>query len=168
MADHDEVILNHLNTLDYTDPHVAKAYTLFPYNQAIRKLDNNIKMAQFVSEMFADVIVALATQTTAENKTAQFVDATAWVPKQMRLNFKMIREYMREYIKTPNWVAEIKTQRAKEASDLAELGGSQAMAAAFQRIGFRGKPALDQNQRKSEVRVFVVVVVVVCGSSPGC
>ena len=27
-------------------------------------------------------------------------------------------------------------------------------------------PLIDQNQRKSEVRVFVVVVV--CGSSPGC
>jgi hypothetical protein len=28
------------------------------------------------------------------------------------------------------------------------------------------KAAVDQNQRKSEVRVFVVAVV--CGSSPGC
>ena len=92
MADHDEVILNHLNTLDYTDPHVAKAYTLFPYNQAIHKLDNNNKIVQpvLVSEMFADVIVALATQTTAEDKTAQIVDAAAWVPRQMRLNFKRI------------------------------------------------------------------------------
>ena len=40
-------------------------------------------------------------------------------------------------------MAEIKTQRAREASDLAALGGSQAMAAALKKIGFRGrgKPA---------------------------
>ena len=73
MADHEKEILNHLSTLDYTDPDIAKAYTLFPYHQAIHKLDNKNKIVQpmFVSEMFADVIVALATQTTAEDKTAQ-------------------------------------------------------------------------------------------------
>ena len=115
MADHEEEILDHLSTPDYTDPDVAKAYTLFPYNQAIQTLVNNNKIAQdpvFVSGMFADVIVALATQTTSEDKTAQLVDATAWVPKQMRLTFKKIQEYMKENIKTPDWVAEIKTQRA--------------------------------------------------------
>ena len=52
-------------------------------------------------DMFADVIVALATQTTADDKTAEFVDATAWVPKQMRLNFKKIQEYMKENIEPP-------------------------------------------------------------------
>ena len=45
---------------------------LFPYHQAIHKLDNKNKPTehQFVPEMFADVIVTLATQTTAaEDKT---------------------------------------------------------------------------------------------------
>ena len=119
---------------------------MLPYNQTIHTLDglqSKIAKPVYVPGMFADVIVALATQTTAEDKTAQLVDATAWVPKQMRLNFKKIQEYMKENIEPPEWVAEIKTQRAREASDLAALGGSQAMAAAFQRIGFRGrgKPA---------------------------
>ena len=59
------------------------------------------------------------------------MDATAWVPKQMRLNFKQIQEYMKDNIEPPEWVAEIKTLRARKASDLAALGGSQAMAAAF-------------------------------------
>ena len=91
--------------------------------------------------MFADVIVALATQTTADEKTAQFVDAAAWVPKQMRLNYKSIQQYTKENIAPPEWIAEIKTQRTKEASALADLGGSEAMVAAFRRIGMRGKPA---------------------------
>ena len=116
---------------------------MLPYNQTTHTLDNQNKIVQpvYVPDMFADVIVALATQTAADDKTAQFVDATAWVPKQMRLNFKKIQEHMKEYIEPPGWVAEIKTQRAKGTSDLAELGRSEAMAAAFQRIGFRGKPA---------------------------
>ena len=73
MADHEEEILNHLKALDSTDHDIAKACTLFPYHQAIHKLDNKNKLTehQFVPEMFADVIVALATQTTAEDKTAQ-------------------------------------------------------------------------------------------------
>ena len=58
----------------------------------------------------------------------------------MRLNFKRIQEYMREYIKTPDWVAEIKTKRTKEASDLADLD-EEAKAASFRRIGMGGKPA---------------------------
>ena len=49
----------------------------------------------------------------------------------MRLNFKQIQEYMKDNIEPPEWVAEIKTLRARKASDLAALGGSQAMAAAF-------------------------------------
>jgi hypothetical protein len=39
MADHEEEILRHLKTLDYTNADIAKAHTLFPYHQAIRKLD---------------------------------------------------------------------------------------------------------------------------------
>ena len=66
MADHEEEILNHLKTLDYTDPDIGKAYTLFPYHQAIHKLDNKNELTahQFVPEMFADVIVALATHSS--------------------------------------------------------------------------------------------------------
>ena len=88
MADHEEEILNHLKTLDYGNADVAKACTLFPYNQTIHTLDDEDKIRKpvHVPAMFADVIVALATQTTADDKTAQFVGATAWVPKQMRLN----------------------------------------------------------------------------------
>ena len=78
MADHQEEILNHLSTLDYTDLDIAKACTLLPYHQASHKLDNESKIAQpaFVSEMFTDVIVALAMQTTAEDKTVQLVGPT--------------------------------------------------------------------------------------------
>ena len=57
MADHEEEILNHLNTLDHTDPDIiAKAYTLFPYHHAIHKLHTENKIVQpvFVSEIFAD------------------------------------------------------------------------------------------------------------------
>ena len=63
MADHEEEILIHLKTLDYTNADIAKAYTLFPYHQAIHKLDNKNKIRPpvYVPEMFADVIVALAT-----------------------------------------------------------------------------------------------------------
>ena len=41
---------------------------------------------------------------------------------------------------TPDWVTEIKTKRAKEASDLADRD-DEAKAAAFRRIGMGGKPA---------------------------
>ena len=104
-----------------------------PRHQAIRKLDNKNKLTarQYVPEMFADVIVALATQTTAEDKTAQLVDASAWVPKQMRLNFKKIQDYMHQNMGTPDWVTDIKSRRAKEASDLEE----EAKAAAWKRMG---------------------------------
>ena len=122
MADHEEEILVHLKALDYTNADIAKAYTLFPYHQAIHKLDNKNKLTarQYVQEMLADVIVALATQTTAEDKTAKLVDATAWVPKQMRLDFKKIQDYMQANMETPDWVTEIKTNRAKKAEDLDE------------------------------------------------
>ena len=41
---------------------------------------------------------------------------------------------------TPDWVTEIKTKRAKEASDLADLD-EEAKAAAWRRIGMGGNPA---------------------------
>ena len=115
---------------------------MLPYNQTIYTHDNQNKIIQpvYVPGMFAGVLVAMVTQTTADDKTAKLKDATAWVPKQMRLNSKRIQKYMRQY-ETPEWVTEVKAKRAKEASDLAELGGSEATAAAFQLIGFRGKPA---------------------------
>ena len=52
----------------------------------------------------------------------------------MRLNYNKILDYFRANNPEPEWVAEIRTKR--EA--LAELGGSEAMAAAFRRIGMRG------------------------------
>ena len=133
MADHEEEILRHLKTLDYTNADIAKAYTLLPYHQAIRKLDNTNKIVKpvYVSEMFGDAIVELATQTTAEMKTAQLVDATAWASKQMRRNFKKIQDYTHQNMPTPDWVTEIRNKRAKEASDLDE----QAKAAAWKRMG---------------------------------
>jgi len=93
MADHEEEILNHLKKPDYTSADIAKAYNLFPYDQATRKLDNKNKIVHpvYVPEMFADAIVELVIQSTVEMKTAQLVDATAWVPKQMRRNFKKIQ-----------------------------------------------------------------------------
>ena len=50
----------------------AKAYNLFPYNQTIHTLDGQNKIVKpvYVPDIFADVIVALATQTTADDKTA--------------------------------------------------------------------------------------------------
>ena len=72
MRDHEEEILKHLTTLDYGNADVAKAYTLLPNNQTIRTLDDEDKIRKpvHVPDMFADVIVALATQTTADDKTA--------------------------------------------------------------------------------------------------
>ena len=104
MADHEEEIPVHLKTVDYTNADIAKAHTLFPYDQAIRKLDNKYKIVHpvYVPDMFADAIVELATQTTAEMKTAQLVDATAWVPKQMRRLLKKIQDYMHQNMPTPD------------------------------------------------------------------
>ena len=144
MTDHEEEILKHLTTLDYDNADVAKAYTLLPINQAIRTLNDEEKIQTpvYVPVMFADVFVAMATQTTADDKTAQLKDATAWVPKQMRLNYKKMQEFIKTNNPEPDWVKEIKAKRAKEEADLEVLGGSQAMAAAFRRIGMRtGKPA---------------------------
>ena len=97
MTDHEEEILNHLTTLDYDNADVAKAYTLLPINQAIHTLDEEkIQTPVYVPVMFADVFVAMSTQTTADDKTAQLKDATAWVPKQMRLNYKKTQEYLQD------------------------------------------------------------------------
>ena len=57
---------------------------------------------------------------------------------------------------TPDWVTEIKTKRAKEASDLDE----QAKAAAWRRIGMGGKPA------PGEPRVLADAKPNVPGSAP--
>ena len=63
MSTHEEEILVHLNTLDYGNADVAKAYTLLPINQAIHTLNDEEKIQKpvYVPVMFADVIVALAT-----------------------------------------------------------------------------------------------------------
>ena len=128
MTGHEEKVLVHLKTVDYTNADIAKACTLFPYHQAIHKLDNKNKIAKpvYVPEMFADAIVELAIQTTAGMKTAQLVDATAWAPKQMRRSFKKIQDYMHQNMETPDWVTEIRSKRAKEASDLDEQGKADA------------------------------------------
>ena len=89
-TDHEEEILKRPTTLDYYDhADVAKAQTFLPLNQAIHTLtdEEKIKLPVYVPVMFADVFVAMATQTTADDKTAQLKDATTtWAPKQMRLN----------------------------------------------------------------------------------
>jgi hypothetical protein len=82
MTDHEEEILKHLTTLDYDDADVAKAYKLLPINQAVHTLDEDkIEQPVYVPAMFADVFVAMSTQTTADDKSAQLKEATAWVPK---------------------------------------------------------------------------------------
>ena len=140
MADHEEEILLHFKTLDYGNADVAKAHTL-PSSIHALDAEDKIQKPVYVPGMFAGVLVAMVTQTTADDKTAKLKDATAWVPKQMRLNFKRIQKYMSQY-ETPEWVTEVKAKRAKEASDLADLD-EEAKAAAFRRIGMRGtgKPA---------------------------
>ena len=82
--------------------------------------------------MFAYVVIALTTQTTAEGgPSAQLTDATAWVPKQMRRHFKKNTDYMDQIMKTPDWVTEIMNKRAKEAENHEE----QAKATAWPRMG---------------------------------
>ena len=69
MTDHEEEILQHLTTLDYGNADVAKAYNLLPINQAIHTLDEeNIEKPVYVPAMFADLFVAMSTQTTADDK----------------------------------------------------------------------------------------------------
>ena len=70
--------------------------------------------------------------------TAQLKDATAWVPKQMRLNYKQVQEFIKTFNPEPEWVTEIRTKRAKEAADLADLDEAGRTAAAFRRFGMRG------------------------------
>ena len=92
--------------------------------------------------MFADVLIAMSTETTADNSLAQLKDATAWVPKQMRLMYKNMKQYFKDVNPEPTWVKEIKDQHAKDEEALETLGGSAKIAAAFGRIGMRtGKPA---------------------------
>ena len=135
-------VLNAL--LPTAHPHTDILPLLGVKTGGIHALDDEGKIRKpvHVPDMFADVIVALATQTTADDKTAQFLDATAWASKQMRLNYKQMQEFIKAYNLEPEWVAKIKTKRAKEASDLADLD-DEAKAAAFRRIGMRGsgKPA---------------------------
>ena len=144
MTDHEEEILSHLTQLDYDDAAIAKAYQFLPINQAIHKLvDENIETPVYVPAMFADVLIAMSTETTADNSLAQLKDATAWVPKQMRLMYKNMKQYFKDVNPEPTWVTEIKDQHAEDEKALETLGGSAAIAAAFGRIGMRtgGKPA---------------------------
>ena len=143
MTDHEEEILSHLTQLDYDNAAIAKAYQFLPINQAVHKLDEeNIETPVYVPAMFADVLIAMSTETTADNSLAQLKDATAWVPKQMRLMYKNMKQYFKDMNPEPNWVKEIKDKHAKDEEALETLGGSQAIAAAFNRIGMRtGKPA---------------------------
>ena len=138
MTDHEEEILSHLSNLDYDDDAIAKAYQILPLNQAIHKLvDENIETPVYVPAMFADVLIAMSTETTADNSLAQLKDATAWVPKQMRLMYKNMKQYFKDVNPEPTWVKEIKDQHAKDEEE-----SSAKIAAAFGRIGMRtGKPA---------------------------
>jgi len=138
MTDHEEEILSHLSNLDYDDDAIAKAYQILPLNQAIHKLVNEyIQETIYVPAMFADVLIAMSTETTADNSLAQLKDATAWVPKQMRLMYKNMKQYYKDVNPEPTWVKEIKDQHAKDEEE-----SSAKIAAAFGRIGMRpGKPA---------------------------
>ena len=138
MTDHEEEILSHLSKLDPDDDAIAKAYQILPLNQAIHKLvDENIETPVYVPAMFADVLIAMSTETTADNSLAQLKDATAWVPKQMRLMYKNMKQYFKDVNPEPTWVKEIKDQHAKDEEET-----SAKVAAAFGRIGMRtGKPA---------------------------
>ena len=141
MTDHEEEILQHLTQLDYDNADVAKAYQFLPINQAVHKLDEeNIETPVYVPAMFADVIVAMSTETTADDSLAQLKDATAWVPKQMRLMYKKTKEYFKAQNPEPDWVKEIKDKHAKEEEALETLGGSPDMADAIRRMSGR-KPA---------------------------
>ena len=128
MTDHEEEILSHLTQLDYDDAAIAKAYQFLPINQAIHKLvDENIETPVYVPAMFADVLIAMSTETTADNSLAQLKDATAWVPKQMRLMYKNMKQYFKDMNPEPNWVKEIKDQHAKDEEALETLGGSRLL-----------------------------------------
>ena len=128
MTDHEEEILSHLTQLDYDNADIAKAYQFLPINQAVHKLDEeNIETPVYVPAMFADVLIAMSTETTADNSLAQLKDATAWVPKQMRLMYKNMKQYFKDMNPEPNWVKEIKDKHAKDEEALETLGGSAAM-----------------------------------------
>ena len=91
LADHEEEILDHHETLDWNNAGVAKAYTLVA--NPIHELDDNghIVHPVHVPHMIAYMTGELTTLTTAERgATAQLTDAAAWVPKQMRRLFKQI------------------------------------------------------------------------------
>ena len=138
MTDHEEEILSHLTQLDYDNADIAKAYQFLPINQAVHKLDEeNIETPVYVPAMFADVLIAMSTETTADNSLAQLKDATAWVPKQMRLMYKNMKQYFKDMNPEPNWVKEIKDKHAKDQEALEILGGSAAMSNAISRL----KPA---------------------------
>ena len=129
MTDHEEEILSHLSKLDPDDDAIAKAYQILPLNQAIHKLvDENIQEGVYVPAMFADVLIAMSTETTADNSLAQLKDATAWVPKQMRLMYKNMKQYYKDVNPEPTWVKEIKDQHAEDEEALETLGGSAAIA----------------------------------------
>ena len=72
MTDHEEEILSHLTQLDYDNAAIAKAYQFLPINQAVHKLDEeNIETPVYVPAMFADVLIAMSTETTADSSLAQ-------------------------------------------------------------------------------------------------
>ena len=128
MTDHEEEILSHLTNLDYNDDAIAKAYQILPLNQAIHKLvDENIETPVYVPAMFADVLIAMSTETTADNSLAQLKDATAWVPKQMRLMYKNMKQYFKDVNPEPTWVKEIKDQHAKDEEALETLGARRRL-----------------------------------------
>ena len=137
MSDHEEEILVHLNAnVDYSNPDVAKAYTLLPLCHAIHKLkdDNTIQDDVYVPAMMADVILSLIALTTADLNTAQLKHNTAWLPKQVRLLYNKIQYHFETNNKEPEWVAAVRTKN----EDVAVLGGSKAMADASSRMSGKG------------------------------
>jgi hypothetical protein len=59
----------------------------------------------------------------------------------MRLTYKKAMEYYKHKNPEPDWVKDALAKRAEEAAALQDLDEDEKTAAAFRRIGMRGKPA---------------------------
>jgi hypothetical protein len=143
MTLHEEEILTHLATLNYDNADVAKAYQLMNINTAVHKLNDKGSLDDpvYVPVMFADIFVSMITQITADDPSAQLKERTAWVPKQVRLTYKKAMEYYKHKNPEPDWVKDALAKRAEEVAALQDLDEDEKTAAAFRKIGMRGKPA---------------------------
>ena len=60
--------------------------------------------------MIADLLVAMSTQTTADESWAQLKDVAAWVPKHMQLTYKKTKEYFKTNNPEPSWAKDQRDQ----------------------------------------------------------